>query len=157
LFRNALQRALYLQVITLGPLLCGFALFGPYVLPHVLGARWRPSLMIFPFVAAGVLVNSVYNLQASALFVVGKQWVVMQSYSAHVVLLTLTTIVLLPRFGIVGYGWAELTACVSYFAIHARLKRDVSISYRQLAPYMAVFIPTLFLLPMFGFLLRMIH
>lgn len=156
-FRNALQRALYLQVITLGPLLCGFALFGPYVLPRVLGSPWKPSLMIYPFVAAGVLVNSVCNLQASALFVVGKQWIVMQSYTAHVALLTATTLFLLPRCGIVGYGWAELAACGSYFAIHAGLKQRVAISYRELAPYMAVFIPVLFAFPMVSLVLRMIR
>jgi len=156
-FRRTLERALYLQVITLGPLLCGFALLGPFVLPRVAGARWMPSLMIYPFVAAGVLVNSVYNLQASALFVIGKQWIVMQAYTVHVMLLALTTVVLLPRFGIVGYGWAEVIACGSYFAIHAGLKRCVAISYRQLAPSLAVFVSALFLFPMFALVLRMVR
>ena len=156
-FRKALERALYLQVVTLGPLLCGFALFGPFVLPHIVGARWMPSLTIYPFVAVGVLVNSVYNLQASALFVIGKQWIVMHSYAAHVALLAVITLVLLPRFGIVGYGWAELLACASYFAIHAGLRRCVAISYRQLAPCMAVFVPGLFLLPISAFMLRILQ
>jgi O-antigen/teichoic acid export membrane protein len=156
-FRKALERALYLQVITLGPLLCGFALLGPFVLPRVLGLRWTPSLVIYPFVAAGVLVNSVYNLQASALFVVGKQWIVMQSYTAHVAFLAATTLVLLPRFGIVGYGCAELMACGSYFAIHAGLRRYITISYRKLAACIAVFVPTLFLIPMLSFVLRIIR
>jgi O-antigen/teichoic acid export membrane protein len=153
-FRKTLERALYLQVITLGPLLCGFALLGPFVLPRVAGARWMPSLMVYPFVAAGVLVNSVYNLQASALFVIGKQWIVMQAYTVHVALLALTTLVLLPRFGIVGYGWAEVIACASYFAIHAGLRRSMAISYRQLAPSLVVFLPCLFLIPISGLVLR---
>jgi O-antigen/teichoic acid export membrane protein len=153
-FRKTLERALYLQVITLGPLLCGFALLGPFVLPRVAGARWMPSLMVYPFVAAGVLVNSVYNLQASALFVIGKQWIVMQAYTVHVALLALTTLVLLPRFGIVGYGWAEVIACVSYFAIHAGLRRSMAISYRQLAPSLVVFLSCLFLIPISGLVLR---
>jgi O-antigen/teichoic acid export membrane protein len=80
-FRTALQRSLELQVLMLGPLLCGFALFGPLVLRYVTGTRWMPSLSVYPFVAAGVLVNSVFNLQASALFVVGRQWTVLSSYS----------------------------------------------------------------------------
>lgn len=144
-FRDALQHALYLQVITLGPLLCGFALAGPYILPHALGPRWMSSLTLYPFIAAGVLVNSVYNLQASALFVVGKQWIVMQSYSVHVVLLALITLALLPRFGIVGYGWAELGGCAAYFSIHAGLRRKVVLSYTKFAGYLGLFIPLLFL------------
>jgi hypothetical protein len=55
-----------------------------------------PSLRIYPFVAAGVLVNSLYNLQASALYVVGQQWLVMRAYALHVVLLAAGTLVLLP-------------------------------------------------------------
>ena len=148
-FCRALERALYLQVITLGPLLCGFALLGPAIVPRVLGMRWTPSLALYPFVAAGVLVNSVYNLQASALFVVGKQWTVMQSYSAHVALLAATTLVLLPRFGLAGYGWAELIACGSYLTIHRGLRHWVVISYGELRTCIAVFLTTLFLIHVF--------
>lgn len=138
-FRNALEKALYLQVVTLGPLLCGFALCGPFIVRHLMGVRWMPSLAVYPFVAAGVLVNSIYNLQASALFVIGEARVVTEAYTAHVILLALTTLVLLPRMGIVGYGWAELAACSSYVAIHAGLARTVVISYRRLVPWMGTF------------------
>ena len=81
-------------------LCCVHSLYvGPLILPHMVGARWTPSLAVYPFVAAGVLINSIYNLQASALFVVGKQWIVMQSYAAHVGLLAASTLFLLtpPR------------------------------------------------------------
>lgn len=154
-FRRALERALYLQVVTLGPLLCAFALLGPYVVPHVIGARWMPSIRIYPFAAAGVLVNSVYNLQASALFVVGKQWLVMRAYATHVILLALTTLILLPRLGLIGYGWAELAACSAYCMIHSGLSGTVPISYRRLRPWVAGFVAGLFLVPVGYTLLRM--
>ena len=145
-FRGMLERALYLQVVTLGPLLCGFALFGPLVVAHMLGARWTPSLSVYPFVAGGVLINSVYNLQASALFVVGKQWIVMQSYAAHVGLLTVSTLVLLPRLGLVGYGWAELLSCCAYAGIHAGIAKVVPISYGRIKPWILTSFAGLFLL-----------
>jgi len=110
-FQSTLETALKIQVLTLGPLLCLFALVAPALVPRLMGIRWLPSLQVFPFVAAGVLLNSMYNLQASALFVAGQQWVVLRAYVWHVVLLGLGTLLLLPRFGIVGYGWAELAAC----------------------------------------------
>ena len=143
-FRSALQRALLLQVMTLGPLLCLFALLGPLVVRHVIGIRWMPSLAVYPFIAAGVLVNSIYNLQASALFVIGRQWLVMRSYLAHVVLLGAGTLWLLPRFGIAGYGWAELLACVAYFMIQAGLARTAAIAYRKLVPWLAIFLALVF-------------
>jgi PST family polysaccharide transporter len=145
-FRTTLERAIGLQIITLGPLLCGFALAGPFAVRHVMGARWMPSLAVYPFVAAGVLANSVYNLQASALFVLGRQWTVMWSYMTHVALLSVGTHLLLPRLGIAGYGWAELLACVAYFLIHAGLARVVVISYRRTLPWFAVFLTGLFVL-----------
>ncbi len=146
-FRKMLEHALYLQVITLGPLLCSFALLGPFMLRHVIGVRWMPSLALYPFVAAGVLVNSVYNLQASALFVVGQQWIVMRSYTTHVALLSAGTLFLLPRFGIAGYGWAELLACCAYFLIHSGLAGTIRISYRKLVPWVAICVVFLFLPP----------
>jgi O-antigen/teichoic acid export membrane protein len=154
-FRRALEQALFLQVVTLGPLLLAFALLGPYVVVHIIGKRWMPSMLIYPFAAAGVLVNSVYNLQASALFVVGKQWLVMQSYLAHVVLLAAITFILLPRLGLIGYGWAELVACGSYCVIHSSLARTVPISYRKLRPWVAGFVVGLFLVPVVYTLLHM--
>jgi len=143
-FRTALQRTLELQVLMLGPLLCGFALLGPLVLRYVIGTRWMPSLMVYPFVATGVLVNSVFNLQASALFVVGRQWVVLCSYSMHVALLGCGTLLLVPRFGIVGYGWAELLACTAYVLIYTRTIRFAVLSYRNILPWMIIFLSLLF-------------
>lgn len=143
-FQKLLQRAMFLQVVTLGPLLCLFAVFGPVIFRRVVGEAWLPSLNVYPFVAAGVLVNSVYNLQASALFVLERQAVVMRAYSLHVGTLALMTFLLVPRMGILGYGWAELAACGAYFFIHSGLTGELSISYRRLAPITVGFLVLLF-------------
>ena len=131
-FRAALENALFLQVVTLGPLLGLFALVGPFLFRHAIGAKWTPSLAVYPFVAAGVLVNSVYNLQASALFVLDKQWIVMRCYTAHVVLLGAGTWLLLPHWGIIGYGLAELLACCAYYAIHRGVSGILHLSCRRI-------------------------
>ena len=139
-FRAALEQALGLQVLTLGPLLCAFAWFGPWLVPRLMGERWVAALAVYPFVAAGVLVNSVFNLQASALFVVGRQWAVMRAYASHVALLVVAAFALLPRLGIAGYGWAELLACVGYVFILSSLSTISNISYRKLLPWIVVFL-----------------
>lgn len=156
-FRQALQLTLRLQVITLGPLLCAFAWLGPVVVPRLVGTRWMPSLAVYPFIAAGVLINSVYNLQASALFVIGKQWVVLRSYAVHVALLATGALCLLPRLGIAGYGWAELLACGAYCLIHSGLAQTVRMSYRKLTPWVAAFSAGLFLVPSVRLLSRIIQ
>jgi len=143
-FRRALQQGILFQVITLGPLLCAFSLSGPWIVAHLLGARWAQSLNVFPFLAAGVLINSVYNLQASALFVLGRQWTVMRSYVTHVLVLTIAALVCVPRVGIVGYGWAELLACSAYLPLHTEICCSAHISYRAFAPWLAVFLLIIF-------------
>jgi O-antigen/teichoic acid export membrane protein len=143
-FQAGLEKVLCWQVVSLGTLLCGFALVGPAVFRHVIGMRWFPSLMLYPFIAAGVLVNSIYNLQASALFVLGRQWVVMRSYVLHVALLGAGTFILLPRLGISGYGWAELLACGSYWLIHSGLRKIAVLSYRRLWRWLVIFLALLF-------------
>ena len=143
-FGVALERALCWQIVSLGPLLCIFGLLGPLAVRYVMGARWMPSLALYPFIAAGVLVNSVYNLQASALFVLGRHWVVMRAYALNLGLLGAGAFVLLPRFGIRGYGWAEIAACAAYGLIHAGLRDFAAISYRRLLPWLVVFLALLF-------------
>jgi PST family polysaccharide transporter len=142
--RAALESALTIQVLVLGPLLCIFALAGPYVVPVAMGARWLPSLRVYPFIAAGVLVNSIFNLQASALFVVGEQWVVLKAYAAHVVLLALGTLFLIPRLGLAGYGWADLAACAGYVFLQTGVARAIRISHRRLLRWGVAFTAPLF-------------
>jgi O-antigen/teichoic acid export membrane protein len=144
-FRSALEGALFLQVIILGPLLCVFALAGPFLLRHALGAKWLPSLAVYPFIAVGVLVNSIYNLQASALFVLEQHWTVLRCYAAHVFLLSAGASLLIPHWGIVGYGLAELVACCPYYAIHRGVSGSVHISCRKSAVFAAGFGAILFL------------
>jgi O-antigen/teichoic acid export membrane protein/uncharacterized heparinase superfamily protein len=144
-FRAVLERALTIQVVTIGPLLWAFAVTGPWVVPRFMGERWLPSLEVYPLIAAGVLCNSVFNLQASALFVLGRQWTVMWAYASHVVMLAAAAVLLLPRMGIAGYGWAELIACGAYPLIGYPLSRLIAVSYRKLVPLTAVFGLPLFL------------
>jgi PST family polysaccharide transporter len=145
-FQSALQSALKIQVLTLGPLLCLFAFIAPALLPRLMGVRWSPSLQVYPLVAAGVLVNSLYNLQASALFVTGHPWVVLRAYVWHVALLAIGTVSLLPHLGLLGYAWADLCACAAYCTLHIRLARIVSISYRTIAPMVLTFLAPLLIL-----------
>jgi PST family polysaccharide transporter len=145
--RVALERALEIQVFALGPLLCLFAAAAPVVVPRVLGSRWMPAMRVYPFVAAGVLVNSLYNLQASALFVVGRQWTVLRGYMLHVCILIVASMALSPYFGLAGYGCAELAACGAYRILHTGLGSVIPVSYNRLAPFvLALLLPPFALL-----------
>jgi O-antigen/teichoic acid export membrane protein len=142
-FVLAVEKGMRWQVLTLGPLLCTFALLGPYLVPRFLGARWVPSLTVFPLVAAGVLIHSIFNLQASALFVLERQWSVTWSYGWHVALLTGVAAVAVPRLGLRGYGWAELAACLAYGGIHRSLKQVAGLVYGSSLGWATAFVVVL--------------
>ena len=102
-----------------------------------------------PFVAAGVLVNSIDNLQASALYVAGQQWLVLRAYILHTCLLAGAARLLVPLRGINGYGWAEIFACGGYVVLHVAGRRFAPVSYRQLG-----WLAFVFLLPPFTLLVH---
>jgi len=130
-FRAAIQRGLELQVLALGPLLCVFAAIAPIAVNRLFGARWALSLQVYPWIAAAIVINSVFNLQASALYVLGEQWTVLRAYCAHMVLFASGAYFLVSRVGLRGYGWADLVACASYWLLHRTLGKHTHISYRR--------------------------
>jgi O-antigen/teichoic acid export membrane protein len=141
--QRMMQKGARLQLFALGPILVLLCLLGPPLLPGLLGGRWSSALLVLPFVAAGALINSVFVLEASALFVEGKQWVVTRSYLWHVIILVTGTAILVPSLGIVGYGWAELVACIPYVILHRGLQPGLRISLGATMPWLAAFVAML--------------
>ncbi len=138
-FRRLLQQIVQWQIAALGPLLCLFAVTAPWIVPRVFGPRWIPALAVYPLVAAAVLANAVFGVEAAALFVFGKQWKVTRAYAVHVGLLGLGTLLLVPVLGVQGYGWADLFACVGYYLIHKELDSGLRAATRACAGWLAGF------------------
>jgi PST family polysaccharide transporter len=118
---NAINEGMRLQILALGPLLAGFAVFAPYVLPVAFRSRWHEwsgSLDIYPYIAAGVIVNALFSLHSSVLFVLRRNAQVAIFHAVHVALLFAAAAWFVPRFGIIGVGYAELVAMASYVLIH---------------------------------------
>lgn len=141
--REMMQKGARWQLFALGPAFCLLALLGPRFLPTLLGTRWSSVVLIFPFIAAAALTNSVFVLEASALFVEGQQWVVTRAYLWHIVIFAFGTFALTPRMGIAGYGWAEVCACLPYAILHRELARNLRVSLRTVLPWLAAFVAVL--------------
>jgi PST family polysaccharide transporter len=138
-FRRAIQKGLELQVLTIGPLLCVFAAVAPALIVTLFGSRWSACVQLYPWVALAILINSVFNLQASGLYVLEEQWAVLWSYCAHIVVFASVAYLLASRIGIRGYGWADVVACISYWWLHRKLSQRVRVSYRRIASWLFVF------------------
>lgn len=137
--RNSIQEVMRLQMVAVGLPLAGFALFAPGILPLIFGERWNPVLQIFPFIAISYLSNAIFNLHASVLYLLNKNFLVARSNLVHVAVFAGSAVLLVPRMGFIGYGWAEICTLVSYLVIHAYVDKEIgSPSYAAALPWYAV-------------------
>ena len=120
---NAVNYGMQLQALATIPPLLGFAWFGGWIIPLVFGQQWDPIMGLFPFVALSYLVNAQFNMHSSALLVLHRNFDVFVSSFANVIILAATAWVAVPLFGISGYGWGEIAAILSYYALHYSLSK----------------------------------
>jgi O-antigen/teichoic acid export membrane protein len=120
---KAITEGMQLQVLALGPLLVGFGLLAPLVMPRLFGPKWSPALSVYPFIAAGALANALFNLHSSALYVLRRNWEVATFHLLHILLFAGSALLLVPTLGMMGYGCAELVALLSYVVIHGMVQR----------------------------------
>jgi O-antigen/teichoic acid export membrane protein len=136
--RRAITEGMQLQTLAIGPTLVGFAWVGGFLVPLVFGARWTELMVVYPFIALSYLTNAEFNMHSSSLFVLRRNWSVSAFHAAHVALFAGTAWFLVPKLGIVGYGWAEVAALLSYAVIHIGTERAVgSPDYRIAALWWA--------------------
>lgn len=123
--RQAVSEGMRLQVMALGPILVGFGLVGPWLFPQVFGPKWAPVMEIYPFVALGAFTNVIFNLHSSALYVLKHNWDVTRFHAVHVALFAGAAYLLIPRWGMAGYGLGEVAAILGYAVIHFAVVKRV--------------------------------
>ena len=143
--RRALEEAMGMQLLGLGPPLAGFALVAPWLLPLLFGERWDAVVLLYPFIAMSYLANAVFNMQSSVLYVFERNWSVTIFHIVHIVLFAGTALLLVDRVGLLGYGLAELVALAGYPVIHFFAIRLFAFNYNRAIPWLVAFAPPLFL------------
>lgn len=141
----AIAEGMRYQVLGLGPILAGFALVGPWLIPLVYGPQWLPVAAVFPWIALGSLGHAVFQLHFSAMHVLRRNAEVSSFYALHVLLFAGSAFMLVPRFGFIGYGWAEAIALPGYALIHAWTARRVGVpDYAPTALWVLAWVVPLF-------------
>jgi O-antigen/teichoic acid export membrane protein len=126
---SAVTEGMRLQVVGVGAPLAAFAVLGPIVMPLLFQERWAdwaPVMEVYPYLALAVLCNAVFSLHTSVLYVLHRNFLVTAFHAAHVALLMAGAAYFVPRYGIIGVGYAELLAMPSYAVIHLLLKHVVA-------------------------------
>ncbi len=142
--RAAMEEAMALQVLASGPLVAGFALVAPWILPRIFGDQWMPALLVFPFIALGDLVNAIFNMQVSVLFVAKRGGHVTLCNAVHITVLAAAALWLVPRLGLIGWGLAEVIVLPTYLMLHQQVRRLFDFSYLRVLPWLIVFGAPLF-------------
>lgn len=68
---------------------------------------------------------SIFNLHTSVLYLLGKNMAVTWFNLIHVAIFGVTALLLVPRMGIIGYGWAEVCTLFSYIVLHLYVSKQV--------------------------------
>lgn len=141
--RRIIEEAMTLQILGVAPLLAvGSVML--WFLPLILGEQWEPVRVIFPFLALSSLLNAVFNMHSSALYVLKRNKDVALFHLAYVALFAGSAFLLVPLVGAVGYGLGELVAVAAYFVIHRKLTRVVPLTYRHTARWLFGLAPGMF-------------
>ncbi len=122
---KAVTDGMRLQLLAMGPLLVLFAWLGPWLMPLLFGPKWLSALAIFPFIALGTLGHAMFKLHASVLYVLDRNWSVTAFHLVHMALFAGMAYLFVGRFGVVGYGLAEIGSLLGYGVIHYSLARHV--------------------------------
>ncbi|MFA9478269.1 oligosaccharide flippase family protein [Phycisphaerales bacterium AB-hyl4] len=131
----ALNEGMRLQVLAVGPLLAGFGLLGPIVvdwLPAETAAEWTPAVEIYPFIAASYLMHALFSLQISGLYALRHNWAVTLFHAANLICFAGVAWLLTPHLGLMGFGWAELSALGTYFMIYVYTARRIGVLHYTL-------------------------
>ena len=147
--RRGLEEAMGLQSLALGPLLAGFAVVAPWLLPLAFGNDWLPVLKVYPFIALGYFVNAVFSMHSSVLYVLQRNAEVLIFNAVHVALFAGAALLFVPWLGLQGYGLAEVAALGSYVVVHIFVARLFTFSYERSWPWLLAFVPPLFV-PLVG-------
>jgi PST family polysaccharide transporter len=123
--RNSVSEGMKLQAMAVGFPLALFSVAGPILIPLGLGRSWAPALVVFPFVAGSYLMNAMFNLHSSVLYLRHENLQVTVFHAVHIILFAGSAALLVPRLGYVGYGWAEVVALLSYPMLHSYFARQV--------------------------------
>lgn len=143
--RRGFEEMMSLQVLVLGPILVGLAATAPWFVPLFFGDEWTPTLDVLPFVAVAALLTAVFNVHIALLYVKGRTLVTSAVGLVRASLLVAAAFVLVPPFGLVGYGLAVALTAVAWLIAHRRVKEIIGLGYGMTFRWVAAFLPALFI------------
>jgi O-antigen/teichoic acid export membrane protein len=121
----AIGEGMQLEMFAVGFPLVMFAGVGNEIIDVILGPRWLPAFDVYPFIAFAYLTNCLFALHSTALNVLQRNWDVAMSAGVNLLVLSLGTYLLIPVFGLRGYGLADIAALTAFLILHFRVRHSI--------------------------------
>lgn len=122
---EVIKEGMRIQLIATFSLVLPFSIIAKWIVPLFFGIKWVPVLQIFPFIALSYIVNSVFSLHSSALYTLGNNREVAIFHAIHIILFAGSSFLFIQFFDLIGYGFGEVIAFLSYAVIHIFLAENV--------------------------------
>jgi PST family polysaccharide transporter len=142
--RRGFEEMMSMQVLALGPILVAMTATAPWLLPALFGDAWTPTLKVLPFVAAGSLAYCIFNTHIAFLYVMGRPAVATVVGVIRLALLVVGALLLVPPFGITGYGIAVLVTTFGFIVADRRVAALLEFRYGLALRWALAFLPALF-------------
>ena len=99
----------------------------PYLIKWVFKAEWNAQEvgLAFAFTALNYLIQGIFMLHSSALYAYKYNMTVGLANAGYFLLLLVSAALLLPRYGVLGYGLALLATVPSFLIFHIAITRVV--------------------------------
>jgi len=121
----AIAEGTWLQVLLVALPLAVYGAFGAVVAHGAFGARWLATYDLFPYLALASLTSSAFALESSALMTIAKNFEVALFHIVHLAMLTIGAFIFMKKFGMVGYGYAELFAMPSCIVLELVFRSNI--------------------------------
>ncbi len=122
---EVINEGMRIQLLAIFSLVLPFSIFAKWIIPMFFGIKWIPVLQIFPFIALSYIVNSMFSMHSSALYTIGKNKEVAIFHAVHIILFAGGSFVFVQFLDLIGYGFGEVLAFISYVLIHFFLTKNL--------------------------------
>jgi O-antigen/teichoic acid export membrane protein len=141
--RRALEEAMTLQTLALGPVVALGGVLAPWLLPFAFGPEWEPVVRLYPFVAFNALVVGVFMMHGSILYVKQRNGDVFTFNALRIGLLLAIAEAFIP-LGIGAFGWALVGSLAALVFADLAVRRLFEFSYAKSAPWLIALAPPIF-------------
>jgi len=112
------------------PVIAGVASVGPELLPSLASERYAAAGGVFPWVIAGMVIDTGATIVGAGLFIHRKASIMMLAVAGSAVANVLACLLLVPRFGIIGAAASTLIGYgVLYLAFAAGARRYLHVPF----------------------------